>query len=79
MPTLFEKILDRHVVMAREDDVLLYIDRHLVHEVTSPQALEVRYRSSSRHTRTRFSVASTRSTYQGRASGHARPRRWPTV
>jgi len=38
MPTLFEKILDRHVVMAREDDVLLYIDRHLVHEVTSPQA-----------------------------------------
>ena len=38
MPTLFEKIWDRHVVKAREDDVLLYIDRHLVHEVTSPQA-----------------------------------------
>ena len=38
MPTLFEKILERHVVTAREDDVLLYIDRHLVHEVTSPQA-----------------------------------------
>ena len=38
MPTLFEKIWDRHVVTARGDDVLLYIDRHLVHEVTSPQA-----------------------------------------
>ncbi len=38
MPSLFEKIWDRHVVKAREDDVLLYIDRHLVHEVTSPQA-----------------------------------------
>jgi len=38
MPTLFEKILDRHVVTSRGDDVLLYIDRHLVHEVTSPQA-----------------------------------------
>ena len=38
MPTLFGKIWDRHVVKARGDDVLLYIDRHLVHEVTSPQA-----------------------------------------
>src|SRR3989304_1280681 len=38
MPTLFGKVWDRHVVTAREDDVLLYIDRHLVHEVTSPQA-----------------------------------------
>ena len=41
MPTLFEKIRDRHVVTAREDgDVLLYIDRQLIHEVTSPQAFE---------------------------------------
>ena len=38
MPTLFEKVWNRHVVTARGDDVLLYIDRHLVHEVTSPQA-----------------------------------------
>ncbi len=38
MATLFEKILDRHVVTTRGDDILLYIDRHLVHEVTSPQA-----------------------------------------
>ncbi len=39
--TLFEKIWDRHVVTTLPDGaVLLYIDRHLVHEVTSPQAFE---------------------------------------
>ena len=39
--TLFEKIWDRHVVKTLPDGtVLLYIDRHLVHEVTSPQAFE---------------------------------------
>ena len=39
--TLFEKVWDQHVVSSHEDgSVLLYIDRHLVHEVTSPQAFE---------------------------------------
>ena len=39
--TLFDKIWDGHVVDRREDGTcLLYIDRHLVHEVTSPQAFE---------------------------------------
>ena len=39
--TLYEKIWDAHVVEQREDGTcLLYIDRHLVHEVTSPQAFE---------------------------------------
>ena len=39
--TLFEKIWDSHVVTTLPDGtVLLYIDRHLVHEVTSPQAFE---------------------------------------
>ncbi len=39
--TLFEKIWDQHVVSVLEDGTsLLYIDRHLVHEVTSPQAFE---------------------------------------
>ena len=39
--TLYDKLWDEHVVR-REDDgtALLYIDRHLVHEVTSPQAFE---------------------------------------
>ena len=39
--TLFEKIWDSHVVKTFPDGTaLLYIDRHLVHEVTSPQAFE---------------------------------------
>ena len=39
--TLYEKIWDDHVVETREDGTaLVYIDRHLVHEVTSPQAFE---------------------------------------
>ena len=39
--TLFEKIWDDHVVDRQEDGTcLIYIDRHLVHEVTSPQAFE---------------------------------------
>ena len=39
--TLFDKIWDHHVVETLPDGTaLLYIDRHLVHEVTSPQAFE---------------------------------------
>jgi 3-isopropylmalate/(R)-2-methylmalate dehydratase large subunit len=39
--TLFEKIWDNHVVQAEEGkQTILYIDLHLVHEVTSPQAFE---------------------------------------
>lgn len=39
--TLFEKIWDAHVVSTQEDGTsLIYIDRHMVHEVTSPQAFE---------------------------------------
>ncbi|MDP3677350.1 MAG: 3-isopropylmalate dehydratase large subunit [Novosphingobium sp.] len=39
--TLYEKIWDSHVVETREDGTaLLFIDRHLIHEVTSPQAFE---------------------------------------
>ncbi|MFQ5973276.1 MAG: 3-isopropylmalate dehydratase large subunit [Alphaproteobacteria bacterium] len=39
--TLFDKIWDAHVVDRQEDGTcLIYIDRHLVHEVTSPQAFE---------------------------------------
>ena len=39
--TLYEKIWDAHVVDRRDDGTcLIFIDRHLVHEVTSPQAFE---------------------------------------
>jgi 3-isopropylmalate/(R)-2-methylmalate dehydratase large subunit len=39
--TLFDKIWESHIVDVQDDGTsLLYIDRHLVHEVTSPQAFE---------------------------------------
>ncbi len=39
--TLYDKLWDSHLVHAEEDGTaLIYIDRHLVHEVTSPQAFE---------------------------------------
>ena len=39
--TLYDKLWDEHVVRSEDDGTaLLYIDRHLVHEVTSPQAFE---------------------------------------
>ncbi len=37
---MFEKIWDAHVVHEENGNAILYIDRHLVHEVTSPQAFE---------------------------------------
>ncbi|MDP4577225.1 MAG: 3-isopropylmalate dehydratase large subunit [Burkholderiaceae bacterium] len=41
MSTLYDKLWDEHVVHQQDDGTcLLYIDRHLVHEVTSPQAFE---------------------------------------
>jgi 3-isopropylmalate/(R)-2-methylmalate dehydratase large subunit len=49
--TLYEKIWDAHVVDRRDDGTcLIYIDRHLVHEVTSPQAFEA-LRTSGRKVR----------------------------
>ena len=38
--TLYDKIWDDHVIETAGDSSLIYIDRHLVHEVTSPQAFE---------------------------------------
>jgi len=38
--TLFDKVWSRHVVSQTDEATLLYIDRHLVHEVTSPQAFD---------------------------------------
>ena len=39
--TLYDKLWDDHLVKQRDDgSALLYIDRHLLHEVTSPQAFE---------------------------------------
>ncbi len=38
--TLYDKIWDNHLIHSENDTSLIYIDRHLVHEVTSPQAFE---------------------------------------
>ena len=38
--TMFEKIWDSHLVFEKDGNSIVYIDRHLVHEVTSPQAFE---------------------------------------
>ena len=39
--TLYDKLWDDHVVYTEDDgSCLIYIDRHLLHEVTSPQAFE---------------------------------------
>ena len=39
--TLYDKLWENHVVHVEPDGTaLLYIDRHLVHEVTSPQAFD---------------------------------------
>ncbi|MCB1141859.1 MAG: 3-isopropylmalate dehydratase large subunit [Leptospiraceae bacterium] len=40
MKTMFEKIWDSHLVTENGTSSIIYIDRHLVHEVTSPQAFE---------------------------------------
>ena len=39
--TLYDKIWNEHIVHQQDDETaLLYVDRHLIHEVTSPQAFE---------------------------------------
>ena len=39
--TIYDKIWNEHLVHAQEDGTsLLFVDRHLIHEVTSPQAFE---------------------------------------
>ena len=86
--TLYDKIFDDHVVDRQPDGTcLLYIDRHLVHEVTSPQAFEGlrmsgaqgararRRRSPSSITTCRRPTARTASTTRRAA---CRSRRWPS-
>ena len=38
--TLYDKLWEKHYVTSVDGDALLYIDRHLIHEVTSPQAFD---------------------------------------
>jgi 3-isopropylmalate/(R)-2-methylmalate dehydratase large subunit len=56
--TLYEKIWSAHVVERRDDGTcLIYIDRHLVHEVTSPQAFEGLRTNGRRVRRTDLTLA----------------------
>ncbi|HJU47067.1 MAG TPA: aconitase family protein, partial [Gaiellaceae bacterium] len=56
--TLFEKVWEAHVVRASEGEpALLYVDLHLVHEVTSPQAFEALRLAGRRVRRTDLTVA----------------------
>lgn len=48
--TMYDKIWDRHIVEQLDGEALLYIDLHLLHEVTSPQAF-AGLRSAGRHVR----------------------------
>ena len=56
--TLFEKIWDSHVVVEKENGPsLIYIDRHLVHEVTSPQAFDGLRMNNRKVRRTDLTIA----------------------
>lgn len=56
--TMFEKIWDQHVVMHEEGkQAILYIDLHLVHEVTSPQAFEGLRLAGRKLRRPEFTIA----------------------
>ena len=56
--TIYDKIWEAHVVTANEDGTsIIYIDRHLVHEVTSPQAFEGLRISGRRVRRPEFTLA----------------------
>ena len=56
--TLYDKIWDQHVIHTEEDGTsLIYIDRHLVHEVTSPQAFEGLHLAGRKPWRTASMVA----------------------
>jgi len=72
--TLYDKLWDAHVIETREDGTaLLAIDRHLVHEVTSPQAFEgLRFAGRTlRHPRRTLAVADHNVPTGNRAAGIA--------
>ncbi len=55
--TMYEKILEDHLVHEDEQTAIVYIDRHLVHEVTSPQAFDGLRMSGRRVRRPELTVA----------------------
>ena len=76
MSTLYDKIWNSHVVREEADGTaLIYIDRHLVHEVTSPQAFEGLRLAGRKPWRTdsMLAVADHNVPTTGRAQGIADP------
>jgi 3-isopropylmalate/(R)-2-methylmalate dehydratase large subunit len=78
--TLYEKIWDAHVVSRRDDGTcLLYIDRHLVHEVTSPQAFDGLRAAGRRVRRPDLTLAVPDHNIQTTARADARGNRLPVA
>ena len=76
--TLYDKIWDDHLVANNPDGTsLIYIDRHLIHEVTSPQAFEGLEVAHRQPWRTESIVASILEGfgYETRPAGHGMARR----
>ncbi|MFM7622516.1 MAG: aconitase family protein, partial [Alphaproteobacteria bacterium] len=73
--TLFQKIWDDHLVDRMGEACLLYIDRHLIHEVTSPQAFEGlrQAKRAVRHPEMTLAVADHNVPTENRAAGIADP------
>jgi len=73
--TLYDKVFEDHIVEEKEDGtVLLYIDRHLVHEVTSPVRRYVPQESTPALTR-HSKLSRVCATPGGRCDGQTAP--WP--
>lgn len=77
--TLYEKVFDSHVVYQKENELpILYIDRHLIHEVTSPQAFSGLKMANRKMARSDLTLAtidhdvSTKSTDLDACSGMAK-------
>ena len=71
--TLYDKIWDAHVVEEQDGETILYIDLHLIHEVTTPQAfagLRANHRPVRRPDRT-LAVADHNIPTEGQAKGVA--------
>src|SRR5246127_5623808 len=69
--TLYDKIWDAHVVDEQDGEAILYVDLHLIHEVTSPQAfagLRANHRQVRRPDRT-LAVADHNVPTEGQALG----------
>ena len=60
--TLYDKIWEDHLVHEQSDGTsLVYVDRHLVHEVTSPQAFEGLRLQKRKVRQTRINISCSRS------------------